>query len=181
MVRVDQGRRRHLGQAPQRDSGITFTTNIPRWVYDQLLHRSMLDGIGPAAYATPAQLDLDQQDDGRNQDRVTNFPGWHPAAVAEIAWLPAAAGGRVSGPPRPGDYAANVVFLSEGEPERTDPWNAESYMSIVVRIDASGSGVAEVGFLAPEMASRYLRAGRGILLMEGPDVVGEGTIVSLLP
>lgn len=95
--------------------------------------------------------------------------------------LSAAAGGRVSGPPGPGDYAANVVFLSEGEPERKDPWNAESYMSIVARIDASGSGVAEVGFLAPEMASLYLQVGRRMLLMEGPKVVGEAAIVGLLP
>ncbi len=46
------------GKRLNGDSGITFTTNIPRWVYDQLLHRSMLDGIGPAAFATPAQIDL---------------------------------------------------------------------------------------------------------------------------
>ncbi len=111
---------------------------------------------------------------------MTNFAGWHPAAVAEIAWLPAEAGGRASGPPGPGDYAANAVFLSEGEPERADPWNAESYLSIVVRLDARGSGVAEVGFLAPEIASEYLRAGQGMLLMEGPKVVGEGRIVSLI-
>lgn len=54
-------------------------------------------------------------------------------------------------------------------------------MSIVARIDASGSGVAEVGFLAPEMASLYLQVGRRMLLMEGPKVVGEAAIVGLLP
>jgi hypothetical protein len=112
-----------------------------------------------------------------------NARGWHPAAVAEIRWLPPESGGRVSGPPGPGEYAANVVFLSEGEPERADPWNAGSYMSIVVRLDGvkhGGRDVAQVGFLAPEMASEYLRPGRGMLLMEGPKVVADATIVDLI-
>ncbi|SFK44192.1 hypothetical protein [Amycolatopsis sacchari] len=53
-------------------------------------------------------------------------------------------------------------------------------MSIVVRLDEAEPGVAVAGFLAPELASEYLQAGRKMLLMEGPKVVGEGTIVSLI-
>ncbi|WP_026423735.1 hypothetical protein [Actinokineospora inagensis] len=114
---------------------------------------------------------------------MIHAPGWHPAATAEIEWLPAEAGGHSSGPPRPGDYAANAVFLTAGEPERADPWNADTYLSIVIRLNGTshnGRDVADVGFLAPEIASEYLQPGRALLVMEGPTVVAEARITSLI-
>lgn len=105
---------------------------------------------------------------------------WRPLATVEVDWLSSAAGDRQGGPPAEGVYAANVVFLSEGEPERRDPWHADSYMSIVLRITGrkrGGCDVAEAGFLAPELAIPYLESGRAMLIMEGARVVAEGVVV----
>ncbi|MFC1402190.1 MULTISPECIES: hypothetical protein [Streptacidiphilus] len=92
-----------------------------------------------------------------------------PMAVAEIRWLPESQGGRSSGPPTAPVYAATATFPGSDAP----------LLSILVEhIDPQphGLALANIGFLAPELARPHLHVGAELLITEGPRIVAHAII-----
>ena len=109
----------------------------------------------------------------------------NPAATAVVRWVPASAGGRLSGPPTAPVYAATAIFRLGGEAEVTPGWPATAdHLSIMVQRVASlpdGADLANIGFLIPDLARPYLHSGAELLVMEGPKVVAHAVVRELLP
>jgi hypothetical protein len=107
-----------------------------------------------------------------------------PMATAEVRWVPAEDGGRKSGPPTAAVYAATAVFVLGGDAEVMPGWPASAdQLSILIRrlaTDDNGLDMAEIGFLAPDLARPYLRPGRELLVLEGPQTVAWMQISELL-
>src|SRR4051812_129465 len=100
-----------------------------------------------------------------------------PLATALVRWIPATDGGRESGPPTVTVYAATAVFVLGEDSEVTPGWPASAdQLSILIRRVATqddGTDLAEIGFLAPDLARPYLHPGCELLVLEGPSVVAQ--------
>jgi hypothetical protein len=107
-----------------------------------------------------------------------------PIAKAAVRWIPAAVGGRQAGPPTAPVYAATAVFQQGGEAEVMPGWpTSADHLSILVRrlsILPSGDDLAEIAFLAPDLAKPYVHVGAELLVMEGPKVVAQAVVQELL-
>jgi hypothetical protein len=84
-------------------------------------------------------------------------------ATAVVRWLSADQGGRSSGPPTADVYAATTVFVLGGERETMPGWPATAdQLSILIRPTSRSDDrvdVADIGFLAPDLARPHLRVG----------------------
>lgn len=103
-----------------------------------------------------------------------------PVAVAVVRWLSPAQGGRRSGPPAAPVYAATCVFAMGGDREVYPDWpKGADHFSILLeeveRLPDDGR-VCKVDFLARDLALRFVHAGAGLLIMEGPKVVAHAEI-----
>ena len=103
-----------------------------------------------------------------------------PVASAVLTWVPAAAGGRRSGPPTAPVYSATAVFRLGVDAEIQPGWpTAADQVSILLqRISQLPAQVESVriGFLFPELAAPYVQACAGFVVLEGPKVVATGVI-----
>jgi hypothetical protein len=100
-------------------------------------------------------------------------------ATAAIQWIPTPNGGRLSGPPTASVYAATAAFRLDD----TEPWNTSALLSILVqRITTldDGQHLANIGFLAPDLARPHLYPGAEIVITEGPKPVAHAHVRELL-
>lgn len=108
----------------------------------------------------------------------------NPMAIVHIRWLSTEEGGRKTGPPSAPVYAATAVFRLGDESEVMPGWPATAdQMSILVeRAAAVADGIesGRIGFLVPDLARPFLRVGAEVLIMEGPRVVADATVIELL-
>ncbi|MBK1786883.1 hypothetical protein [Prauserella cavernicola] len=109
----------------------------------------------------------------------------NPAAVATVTWLPAEKGGRRSGPPTGPVYAATTAFTT-GDPIESEPgWPATDPRTMSILLERTGSApqITEsmrVGFIAPELATSFLRHGAEFVVLEGPKPVAHGVVTEVL-
>lgn len=108
----------------------------------------------------------------------------NPVATANVRWLTASEGGRISGPPTAPVYSATAVFCLGGEAETAPGWPASAdQLSILVQPlggHEGEEGVSLIGFLLPDLARPHLHPDAELLILEGPKVVAEATIRDLL-
>ena len=102
-----------------------------------------------------------------------------PAALALLTWRTAEMGGRSSGPPSKGVYAANCRFVIDPK-QATRTLRSDNYFSILIEkrheID-SQTWRCDIGFLVEGEIDHLLTAGTRIDIMEGPKIVGNATII----
>jgi hypothetical protein len=107
----------------------------------------------------------------------------NPVATAYVTWLPASAGGRTSGPPTSPVYAANCTFPLGGERETVPGWpaTAEKFSVFIQKIGDGPGGAwqCNLDFIAPDLVATHLAPGALMLVMEGPKVVGEATVIEV--
>jgi hypothetical protein len=107
----------------------------------------------------------------------------NPVARAHVTWLSASAGGRTSGPPTAPVYAANCTFPLGSERETVPGWpaTAEKFSVLIQKISdcPDGAWQCNLDFIAPDLVAAYLSQGASMLVMEGPKVVGEATIIEV--
>jgi hypothetical protein len=103
---------------------------------------------------------------------------FEPLAVGKVTWLPASAGGRVTGPPSGPDYRVTTVFADTPE-AASGPEHADEHRSIWLRFLTDPSEDepthVEIGFLYTEGLPPLVRGTR-FMVMEGHRVVAEGVV-----
>lgn len=74
--------------------------------------------------------------------------------------------------------ACNFLLKSEGDVQRRRTLKSETMSILLEEIDAADSQerLYKVGFLAPNLARRFLHMGVKVLVTEGPRVVASGII-----
>jgi hypothetical protein len=103
-----------------------------------------------------------------------------PVAHAVVMWVPAADGGRRSGPPTARVYAATCIFVMGGDREVLPGWptGAEHLSILLEEVETlpGGARLCKVDFLARDLARPYIHPGQPLLVMEGPKVVASAVI-----
>jgi hypothetical protein len=106
-----------------------------------------------------------------------------PVAHAVLTGVPAANGGRRSGPPTARVYAATCIFVMGGDREVLPDWpaGAEHFSILLEELEAlpSGARLCKVDFLARDLARPYVHPGQPLLIMEGPRVVANAVITDV--
>ena len=105
-------------------------------------------------------------------------------ARAQVQWVSADEGGRQSGPPTAAVYAATAIFVLGGDAEVVPGWPASAdQLSILMRrvgTSQDGADIADIGFLAPDLARPYLHSGGELLILEGGRVVASARVSEVL-
>lgn len=105
-----------------------------------------------------------------------------PMARAEVSWLTVEQGGRRTGRPTAPVYAATCVFPLGDDASVHPGWPAAGdALSILLEEAEDGPTVYKVDFLAKDLARPFLHPGAEFLVMEGPRVVGRGTVTDVEP
>jgi hypothetical protein len=103
-----------------------------------------------------------------------------PFASAVLNWVPAAKGGRRTGPPTAPVYSATAAFRLGDEARIHPGWptTADQVSILLQRMSQppAETEIVKVGFLFPELAAPYVQPGVEFVVLEGPRVVATGII-----
>lgn len=104
-----------------------------------------------------------------------------PVALVGMRWLSPEEGGRRSGIPAVGVFAPTAVFELGGDSETEPGWPAKStrVQSILIRRtgeEADGLDLAEIGFLAQQLAAPYLHVGARLIVLDGARTIATAVV-----
>lgn len=99
--------------------------------------------------------------------------------MMRIRWLSVTEGGRRSGPPGKGKFAATALLVDKGVHGAECPASGEHFSIVFDLADVEdGWTAARARLLVPELpVGRLLVSGSRLIIMEGPRAVGEGYIL----